>query len=548
MDALQRLVDSDAVARLIARDSSLFTDDIEHRLLVTQRLGWTDLAERAEGRIPLVESTAQQFAEEGATDVVLLGMGGSSLAALVFERVFGSREGMPRLHVLDTTAPTVIAPLMQRLERSTTFFLVSSKSGTTIEPLSLYAIFRAWMEEEMERPAAGRHFVVVTDPESRLEALRGKDVMRLAITAPANVGGRFSALTVFGLTPAAMIGVDLRELVQHARAMEVACGLPAGENPAALLAAWIADAHAAGRDKLTLVSSARYESFGLWVEQLVAESTGKGGSGVVPVLELAPDTLPGYGDDRAIVIVRDGGDADLVRTAGLLQEQGFPVFDIALDSPVAVGAEFVRWEYAVALLGYLMGINPFDEPNVAEAKAATSAVLAGTLDVPPAVTDIAGVWPAYAGGLTSTDVPVDLIAAFRPVMAALQPGDYLCALTYLPDSDEHLDPLRDALSTAAARANVATCLELGPRYLHSTGQLHKGGANNGVFMVFTARDRVDVPIPDETFTLGALYRAQAEGDFVTLAAHNRRVMRVDLPDSRPETIARVADALAAAFG
>jgi glucose-6-phosphate isomerase len=547
MDALQRLVDSDAVARLVARDASLFTDDIEHRLLVTHRLGWTDLAERADGRIPLVENLAQQFAEEGATDVVLLGMGGSSLAALVFERVFGSREGMPRLHVLDTTAPTVIAPLMQRLERSTTFVLVSSKSGTTIEPLSLYAIFRAWMEEEMERPAAGRHFVVVTDPESRLETLRQKDVMRLAITAPANVGGRFSALSIFGLTPAAVIGVDLRELVLHARAMEVACALPAEENPGALLAAWIADAHAAGRDKLTLVSSARYEAFGLWVEQLVAESTGKAGDGVVPVLELATDTLPGYGDDRAVVIVRDGGDADLARTAGLLREQGFPVFDIAVDSPAAVGAEFVRWEFAIALLGHLMGINPFDEPNVAEAKTATSAVLAGTLEVPPAVTDIAGVWPAYAGGLAGADVPTDLTEAFRPVAAALKPGDYLCALAYLPDSDEHLDPLKRALSTAAAHASIATCLELGPRYLHSTGQLHKGGANNGVFVVFTARDRVDIAIPGQDFTLGALYRAQAEGDFVTLATHDRRVMRVDLPDSNPATITRVAEALAAAF-
>lgn len=547
MDSLTRLAEANAVQRLVDRDPTLFSSDVDLRQPIMQRLGWTDLADKAEGRLTLVENLAVSIADEGATDIVLLGMGGSSLAPLVLERVIGSAPGAPRLHVVDTTSPTAVQALRETLERRSTYFLLSSKSGTTIEPLSLYAIFRAWMEEELDRPSAGKHFIAITDPGTPLEKMRAREIMRVALAAPPTVGGRFSALTVFGLTPAAMIGIDVRGLVARARVMEDACHSPAKDNPAAALAAWIADTHASGRDKLTLATSARYEAFGLWVEQLVAESTGKKGIGVVPVLDYDPTTPTGYGDDRALVVLRESGDSELAQFALAALAEGHAVHELILDDPLGIGAEFVRWEHAIALLGHLMGINPFDEPDVSQAKAATSAVLAGTAQVPPASGDIFGVWPTYAGAFDGASMPGDLVTALAPLAASIALGDYLAVLAYLPPDSPALPQLRSALETISARLKVATCLETGPRYLHSTGQLHKGGPDIGVFLVITTREKANMSVPGQKFSLAQLFRAQAEGDLVTLAANGKRVMRVDLPGDDPETLTALAQALVIAL-
>ena len=543
MDSLARLTETNAIQRLVDRDPTLFSSDVDLRQPIMQRLGWTDLAEQAEGRFALIEGLATALYEDGATDVVLLGMGGSSLAPLVFERVIGSAPGAPRLHVLDTTSPTAVAALRDSLDRSGTYFLLSSKSGGTIEPLSLYAIFRAWMEEEMERPAAGRHFIAITDPGSPLEKMRGREVMRTALHAPPTVGGRFSALTVFGLAPAALIGIDVRGMISMARRMELACQSVTGENPGATLAAWIADAHADGRDKLTLAASPRYETFGLWVEQLVAESTGKHGIGVVPVLDYEPTVPTLYGNDRALVVLRESTDATLAKFAEATRTEGHPVLELTLDDPLGIGAEFVRWEYAVALVGHLLGINPFDEPNVAEAKAATSGVLAGTAIVPAANGDVDGVWPTYAGALAGASAPGDLVAALAPLTASIRPGDYLAVLAYLPGESPAVSAMRHALETLSGRLGVATCFETGPRYLHSTGQLHKGGPDTGVFLVITTREHTNIAIPGQKFSLAELFRAQAEGDLMTLAAAGKRVMRLDLPGNDDAVLKSVAEAL-----
>lgn len=548
MNALQRLIESNAIDRLIRRDPSLFTHDIEQRQRIANRLGWTDLAERAQSRIPLAENLTRTLAEEGATDVVLLGMGGSSLSAIVFNRVIGEQPGGLRLHVLDTTCPQTVTALLESLDQSTTYFLLSSKSGTTIEPLSLYAIFRSWMHERLSPPEAGRHFIVITDPESHLHKLRQKEVLRLAVNAPPNVGGRFSALSVFGLVPAAMLGIDLKELVRRARDMESRCASQPSENPGALLAAWIADSCAQGRDKLTFISSPGLESFGLWVEQLVAESTGKEGKGVVPVIEPSP-TLPSrFGPDRAIVVMRDASDAEMTDTVFALQELEHPLFDLVIEDRLEIGAEFVRWKYATALLGHLLDINPFDEPDVSAAKDATEKVLDGSISAPRAIADLEGVWPAYAGAFSGARAPDDLATALAPLAAAIGPGDYLGVLAYLPESDEHLAPLRAALGWISSVTATPTLLELGPRYLHSSGQLFKGGPDSGVFLVVTTRDRQDLPIPGKPYTLGALQRAQAEGDFIILASRDRRVMRLDLPDATPLMVGHLSYALRSAFG
>jgi hypothetical protein len=314
--------------------------------------------------------------------------------------------------------------------------------------------------------------------------------------------------------------------------MEQACAAPAAENPGALLAAWIADSHAAGRDKLTLVFSERFAPLGLWIEQLVAESLGKDDTGVVPIVEHDPHAPDEYDDDRAIVVVRLTDDEALAawsREAAAVH----PVFELTVADVFDLASEFVRWEHAVALAGFLLGVNPFDEPAVTEAKNATTAILEdGGGSVPKAQADFDGTWITYAGGLVAPATPAyDRIAAVRVALSTAGPLDYLALLAYLPEAETRLAPLRAAVAAVARATGRAATLGLGPRYLHSTGQLHKGGPNAGVFVLVTARDRVDLGIPGKQFGLAALHRAQAEGDLVTLAAHDRRVLRVDLPSS-----------------
>jgi transaldolase/glucose-6-phosphate isomerase len=540
VDALNRLVESDTVARLTARDASLFTDDIDARIPIVQRYGWTDLAAKAPGRFVLLDNLAQALVEEGATDLVLLGMGGSSLAPLVMSRVLGSAPGRPRLHVFDTTSPVAVTKALETLDPETTYLIIASKSGTTVEPLSLYAIFRQWLETALTRPIAGRHCIVITDAGTPLEKLRQRELMRMALGGPPTVGGRFSALSMFGLAPAMLIGIDLEGLVARAAVMEDACHLPAEENPSALLAAWIVDAYEAGRDKLTLVTSPEFASFGLWVEQLVAESLGKQGRGIVPVIEYTPSLPSGYGSDRAVVVVRLASDNHLATWSREVAPE-HPVFEITATDTLDLGAEFVRWEYAVALAGFLLGVNPFDEPNVAEAKTATNAILAGTASVPVATADYDGSWVTWAGATEAPEPqPLDRAGALRGLFASANAGDYIAILAYLPDDESLLGSLHRAASNLSIATGRAVCVETGPRYLHSTGQLHKGGPNTGVFLLVTARDRADIEIPGQKFTLAALHRAQAEGDLTTLAAHGRRVMRIDLPTSEHGVVGALA--------
>ncbi|MDY0340853.1 MAG: glucose-6-phosphate isomerase [Coriobacteriia bacterium] len=546
MAARDRLIESDAVRRLRDRDASLFSADLDQRIPIMQRLGWTDLAAKATNRIPLLIALAESIATEGATDILLLGMGGSSLAPLVMTRIIGPVPGNPCLHVLDTTSPVQTTELLDTLDPQTTYVVVASKSGTTIEPLSLYAVVRAWFEHSgMEKPAIGRRIIVITDAGSPLEKLRQRDMLRTVLTAPATVGGRYSALSLFGLAPAALAGVHLQSLVPRAQAMEAACGTPVDENPAALLAAWMADAWDAGRDKLTFVTSERYASFGLWAEQLVAESLGKDGIGIVPVLEPEPADPDAYGSDRAFVVLRFGDDTELSdwsRTTAAVH----PVFELTVTDIFDIGAEFVRWEHAVALTSVLLGVNPFDEPSVTEAKQATSTILdGGASEVPTAAADLSGTWVTCAGELACPS-PSSRLATLRRALAALQPADYLALLVYAPDDPERLQPLQEACAAVSHATGHAVCLEIGPRYLHSTGQLHKGGPNTGVFILITARDRTDVPIPGKPFGLAALHRAQAEGDLMTLAHHGRRVLRLDLPSTSPAALAALADEFTAA--
>ncbi len=550
MDSLSRLTALDAPARLAARDASLFSADPAVQAEVTQNLGWTRLAADAAQELPRVRQLVREVKADGLTDVVVLGMGGSSLATEVIGRVMADDGSGPQLHVLDTTAPVTVLEKLSTLDFETTLVVVSSKSGSTIEPLSLYSVFRSYVEDAVGQIDAGARFVAITDPGSSLETLAAEEGFRAVISSPPTVGGRYSALTVFGLLPAALLGIDLDALLARAVETESACTHAAGVNPAAELAAFAADAHAIGRDKLTFITSAGLDSFGLWAEQLVAESLGKQGTGILPVVELSATKRLEYGPDRALAIIRFENDTRLADWASEWSER-FPVIQLVLHDENDLAAEFVRWEHAVALLGPLLEVNPFGQPNVAAAKAATARVLSGESVAPVPQGRVGESECAYtfAGAL---DVPGRAEASLSTVVghaiASLRAGDFLAILAYLPVSEDLLTPLETILGPLSAALGVPVTLELGPRYLHSTGQYHKGGPNTGVFVLVTTRDDTDVEVPGEPWGLRELHRAQAEGDLLTLIDAGRRVVRLDLADASPESVALLVGGLADAAG
>jgi transaldolase/glucose-6-phosphate isomerase len=459
-------------------------------------------------------------------------MGGSSLAALVMGALLPG-DGT-RLHALDTTSPVTIAKVLEGTDPATTIHLVSSKSGGTVEPNALYAIFRDRADSALGRDAAGLRFVAITDPGSSLERLAAEDGMRACVLSPPTVGGRYSALTPFGLVPAALLGADVRALVDHA--LEVERSFTHGV-PDTGLVEHLAAALDRGSDKLVIGASADLRVFGLWIEQLVAESLGKSGQGIVPIIAEGEPTAPRRADESLVTLIRTSNAPSAEQVLG-------ETFRMEIGDPYELGGWFVLWEYSVALLGAIIGVNPFDQPNVAEAKAATNAVLEGTLEPPSPQGAVDGIHFTFAGRLPQPGhVERSAATVLAHALAEVGDHDYLALLAYLPDDDALLAPLKEALSTAADAIGAPACFELGPRYLHSTGQLHKGGPDSGVFVMVTTRDTTDIDIPGWPFGLRALHMAQAEGDLTALSAHGRRVLRLDLPDASADSIAALAKAV-----
>ena len=546
--------------RLFARDSALWTSDGKVAGTIANRLGWLAapvpmLEERA-----ALEAWAQEIARAGYTDAVVLGMGGSSLCPDVFARTFPHVPGRLRLSVLDTTDPVGVARLRARIDPAKTLFVVSTKSGNTTETLS----FADYFEEEVRASGvapAGRNFVAITDPNSPLESLAlNRRYRRTFLNAP-DVGGRYSALTYFGLVPAALAGIDLGALLEPAVALLKASGprTRLEENPGLVLGAVLGDAWRAGRDKLTLVIDPPLAVLGAWIEQLVAESTGKLGKGIVPVDGEALGAPGAYGADRLFVAIGLDGQpaADTSARLAALAQAGHPVVRLTLARLEDVGAEFARWEVATVAAGAILGVNPFDEPNVAESKANTAAALAafaegGALRPGHALARADG-FSAYGGGLHGSALKPAAAAgeahgdAFERVLAAhlstVAPGDYLAVLAYLDSSPAEAKALARLRLLLRERTGAATTLGSGPRYLHSTGQLHKGGPATGVFLLLTAETRAEVPIPGAPYSFGVLIDAQAQGDFEALVAKNRRALRVHLEGEREAALNRLADLL-----
>jgi transaldolase/glucose-6-phosphate isomerase len=503
--------------RLIGKDPSLWSKSPEQQDAIRNRLGWLSLHDTMAPRTAEVEEFAQEVRARGYQRAVLLGMGGSSLAPEVLQATFGAAPGYPPLTVLDTTDPATILAAERSLDLARTLFIVSSKSGTTLETIALFRYF-----SEKSRAVTGSlgNFIAITDPGTPLEKTAARQGFWRCFLNPPDVGGRYSALSYVGLVPAAIIGVNTGLLLQRARNLDARAGVGLGVQ--------LAELAAAGRDKITFLPGGTH-GFGAWAEQLIAESTGKNGKGLIPVDSEPVGPPQTYDNDRVFVRLvapdRPDGVDDAVAA---LESAGHPVIAIDLSNAYDLGGEFLRWEIATATAGAVIGVNPFDEPNVQEAKDATAAILAGGLVEPDSTGEEHG---PHAG-----------TAVLEHVRAANR-GDYAAILAYFqrtPEHDELLARLRVSLRYAS---RLATTVGYGPRYLHSTGQLHKGGPDQGVFILFTVDDLEDIPIPGASYTFSVLKRAQALGDLQSLRSKGRRVLHVHLGDEPTAGLARLLESV-----
>ncbi len=527
-----RLQQEDAARRLWSKDASLWSPDPDRQREIAGRLGWLNVAEKMQEQGDRFAALAHDG--RAYSDVVLLGMGGSSLCPDVLRNTFGRQRGHPALHVLDTTDPGTIAALRARLDPSDTLFLVSSKSGTTLETVSQFRYF--WGEVEKARVRhPGHHFAAVTDPGTPLEKLARESGFRWIFLNPPDIGGRFSALSYFGLVPAALMGLDVAELLERAIEMTHSCdaSVPVEKNPGAWLGAVFGALARQGRDKLTLIVSPRVRTFGYWVEQLIAESTGKDGTGIVPV-EGEPVGPPGvYGDDRLFVHVRMDHDPDDERVRAL-ERTGLPVVTITLRDRFDLGGEFLRWEIATAVAGSILGIDAFDQPNVQESKDNTDRVLAEFVNsgqLPAAETFDAREAGRAIAGLAGRGGPRSYVA-------------FMAYTARTPQSERALAAMREAVR---ARTRFATTAGYGPRFLHSTGQLHKGGPREGIFVQVVQEDRRDVVIPGQPYSFSVLKQAQALGDYESLRSRGCPLVRVSIGRNHAAGWRELAESVTAAL-
>ena len=532
---------ADRVAeRLWAKDGSLWGASGTAPDEVAQWLGWLDLPEAMSARATELEHLARDVREDGYRRAAVLGMGGSSLAPELFSRVFGwaggpggtgaaSADGL-ELRILDSTHPDAVRGFRSWASEQRTLFLVSSKSGSTTEPLAFHAA--------MGEIAPALDFIAITDPDTPLADLARAQEFRAIVTGRPDVGGRYSALSVFGLVPAALHGVDVGALLGRAQGMAEDCRLAdAAANPGLRLGAFLGEVAVAGRDKLTILTGERLAPFGDWAEQLVAESTGKAGTGIVPIVGEAALDPDAYGDDRAFVRIRLAGEHEpaVDALADALAARGHPVERLDLAVPLDVGAEFVRWEVATAAAGIVLGIDPLDQPNVQESEDATTTLLEtfrerGVLSQPMPLLSEPGI-AVSADPAAIGDAPVSVDGAVSQLLGLARHGvDYVAILAYLPqdrDIEARLQSIRARIGEATG---AATTLGFGPRFLHSTGQLHKGGPDTGVFLQLTAEPSKDLPIPGWDITFGTLIAAQALGDLASLQKRRRRAMRLHVND------------------
>jgi glucose-6-phosphate isomerase len=495
---------------------------------IGNRLGWLGAPTEMETRLDEVVTAVSGIRRDGLTDIYLLGMGGSSLCAEVLRDVLGASAPAARMTVLDTTDERAIRRVTEALSPRQSCFIVASKSGTTIEVSSLERHFR-WVMTQALGDVAGPHFVAITDPDTALVAHAVAHGYRHTFVNPPDIGGRYSALSLFGLVPAALAGVDVTSLLREGRLMSDLCRLDDESNPGLALGAFMGGCAQANRDKMTLLLPRSLAPLGAWIEQLVAESTGKMGRGVLPVVDEPVGEVREYGNDRAFVAMHTPDGGELRTLAARLRSSGHPVFEIETASS-ALGAEFFRWEFATAVAGAVLGLNPFDEPNVRSAKEFTQAQLdarttTGAFKVAPPLE--AG--PGYSRRESRPE----------PSPLAAQVGRYVAILDYLPVEPRRMGVVSQLRANLRRRTGLVSTHGVGPRYLHSTGQYHKGGPDTGIFLLITAEDQSATPIPDAGYTFSALKRAQAFGDFDALVAAGRPVIHYHFDDPHADFAAEL---------
>ncbi|MBI3951547.1 MAG: bifunctional transaldolase/phosoglucose isomerase [Acidobacteria bacterium] len=532
------------VQRLWRKDPSLWKDDPAHQKIIRNALGWLTVPEMMLGQVGELETFAERVRNDGFRYVMLLGMGGSSLCPEVFRRTFGQVEGYPELLVLDSTDPATVRSMEHAVDVARTLFIVASKSGATTEPQMFYQYFFDKVSQvKPERP--GANFLAITDPGTVLEQIAQQKQFRRVFLNPADIGGRYSALSYFGMVPAALMGLDGKEILERAVSAAQVCdpSIPVEENPGARLGAILGVLAKHGRDKVTFIIPPPVDSLGLWIEQLIAESTGKEGRGILPVAGEPLDSPGVDGDDRVFVYIRtrDVTDRDTEANLSALEAAGHPVVRHVLRDGQSLGREFFLWEVATALAGVLLGINAFDQPNVQESKDNTKRLLEvyrreGRLPEQEVLIEAEGcrvycdaqTKAALQQSIQRKQATGSLVAYVGAHLARAGAGDYVALMAYIQENVKHNDLLQAIRTHIRDALKTATTVGYGPRFLHSTGQLHKGGADNGIFIQITADDIEDLPIPGEPFSFGVLKQAQALGDFQSLWNRHRRAIRFHL--------------------
>ena len=515
----------DIVRRIWRKDYNVWKPEPSE---ITNRLGWLRVTDLMSEKVPVLQSFAREVTDAGFRHVVLLGMGGSSLGPEVLRQTFGNTAGYPELIVLDSMVPASVQSVKDSIDPARTLFLISSKSGTTTEPLALFSYFKSLVRASVGKEKAGQNFVAITDPGTPLVKLAEDERFRRIFLNPPDIGGRYSVLSYFGLVPAVLTGIDIMTLLARSDCMREACAscVPVHDNPGAWLGACMGTLAAKGRDKLTLITSPAISSFGLWVEQLIAESTGKDGKGIIPIAGEPLIEPVFYGDDRLFICLRLQGD-DNSEIDKAIERIGFsaqPVLILDMRDKYDLGAEFYRWEFATAVAGAILGIHPFNQPNVQQTKAATVRVLQEY---------------TASGNLPS----IETASSVTELLTKAEKRNYLAIMAYLrqtPGTDKALAELRRKV---IERYGIATTLGYGPRFLHSTGQLHKGGPNTGLFLQITVDHETDIPIPGMPCTFGVVTAAQALGDLQTLQSLGRNVARVQLNRGDEEDILKVVSKL-----
>jgi transaldolase / glucose-6-phosphate isomerase len=554
--AYARLDKEEFAAKLWHKDTTLWSKDADHQKIIRNALGWLTIPETMVEEAPALTAFADEIRKAGYKDVVLLGMGGSSLCPEVLTQTFFHTDGYPRLHVLDATVPAAIHAVEGRIDITKTLFVVSSKSGGTVETLSHAAYFYDQLAARMDH-FAGRNFVAITDPGTGLERLAREKAYRKIFSSPSDIGGRYSALTYFGLVPAALIGIDVAKLLEQAIRMthSSAAYIRSEQNAGVSLGAALGILYQSGRDKVTFIVSPEIAGFGLWVEQLIAESTGKQGKGLVPICDEPVGPPEVYGKDRIFVYLRLTPEPDPEQDAAVeaLAKSGAPVITIAIADKLDLGEEFLRWEIATATAGALIGIDAFDQPNVQESKDNTGRLLKefSTSHLLPKPTAAAtqGILSLFCPDSLKSQLGVsggieEMLKAFFKLA---KPGDYFALMAYVaPNSTVESEVTKIRLAVRD-HLKIATTFGYGPRFLHSTGQLHKGGPNTGLFLQITQDHDDDPPIPGTSYGFATLSQAQYLGDFTSLQNHDRRVIRIHLSGDPSGALSLVRSEIAGAL-